>query len=124
MKKITYTTSRMVLETPTEKEVARSWGNDWKRMGSLESREGSFLVIFGDWSGYKSSQYRITHTMLSPIQEEGFLGTVEFSDNTKMDVWTKRMTREELLEGNFRKIEGYESLIRDFIKSGKKYYKL
>jgi hypothetical protein len=124
MKRITYTTTRMVLETPQEKALAKSWGSDWKRMSVSEDKQGSFLVIFGDWSGYKSSQYRITHTMLSPIQEEGFLGTVKFSDNTKMDVWTKRMTREELLEGDFRKMEGYESLIREFLKSGKKYYKV
>lgn len=129
MKTTTFKTTRIQATTPEEKAIVKSWGSLWQRFGQLERTGRPILLIFGDWSGYRSSQYQITHIDVadhygSPKQKiaEDFSGTVRFTDNTTMQVWVKKITRAEILQRGFKKRQCYYELINRLVKSGKTYY--
>jgi len=131
MKTVEYTTKRIQATTPEEKSIVKSWGSVWQRFGQLERSGKPIYLICGDWSGYRSSQYRITHVDFAGYYGEpghiltsDFRLTVQFTDNTTMNVWVVKVTREAILEGNYRRRESYNKLINDAIKSGKSYYKV
>lgn len=129
MKVTTYKTTRLTASTPNEKDTVRSWGSSWQYFGRLERAGKPILLIFGDWSGYRSSQYQITHVdvagyygnykeKISPT----FRGTVRFTDGTTMTVWVKAVTRAEILEQGLKRRENYRELINKLVKSGKTFY--
>jgi hypothetical protein len=131
MKTVEYTTKRIIATTPEEKAVAKSWGSLWSRFGQLERSGKPIYLIFGDWSGYKSSQYRITHIDFAAYYgavkqhlNDDFRGTVQFTDNTTMSVWVKVVSRADILQAKYYKKENYRTLINDLIKSGESYYKV
>ena len=107
-----------------EREVRKTWGSKWLRMRAEEKRRGHFHVLFGDWSGYRSSQQRITHIDYIPriVVEEKKLETVLFSDGTMMRVWTEPFTILELLQKGLRRRQGYTSLIDQAMRSGKRVF--
>jgi hypothetical protein len=126
-----YTTKRLIAQGPEEKAIVKSWGSLWQRFGSLERSGKPIYLIFGDWSGYRSSQYRITHVdfagyyeTVSQKLDDKYRGTVQFTDNTTMTVWVQCVTREQILERKLSKRESYNRLINDSVKSGKSYYKV
>lgn len=123
METVEYKSKRLVL-SKDEKEIAKSWGSLWSRFGVLERNNRPILLIFGNWSGYSSSQYRITHIDQSHNAKEGFSGTVQFTDNTTMSVWVKAVTREQIIKNKWYRRASYTGLIGDLIKSGQSYYKV
>jgi len=123
MESVEYKSKRLIL-TKDEKIIAKSWGALWSRFGTLERSGRPILLIFGDWSGYRSSQYRITHIDQSYKAKEGFSGTVQFTDNTTMSVWVKAVTREQIIKNKWSRRPSYTSLINDLIYSGEGYYKV
>lgn len=126
MKEITYTVDRLIPTTPEEKEVIKSWGPLWSQFTQDEKKEFGVLIIFGDWSGYKSAQYRVTHIDVAPssIKSSGDIGTVEFTDGTTMKVWVERLTRKTILARGLHRKLGYTTLVDQFIRSGKSYYRV
>lgn len=125
MRTAEFTSKRLVL-SKEEKHIAKSWGALWSRFGQLERSGRPIRLIFGDWSGYRSSQYRITHVAFlhDKSVESTFSGTVQFTDNTTMNVWVKEVTREEIINNKWEQRTGYTKLIGDLIRSGKTYYKV
>lgn len=125
MRTAEFTSKRLVL-SKEEKSIAKSWGVLWSRFGQLERSARPIRLIFGDWSGYRSSQYRITHVafLTNKSVESTFSGTVQFTDNTTMNVWVKEVTREEIINNKWEQRAGYTKLIGDLIRSGKTYYKV
>lgn len=131
MKETEFKTRRLTATSPEEKAVVKSWGALWSRFGVLERSGKPILLIMGDWSGYRSSQYQITHVDYAgyygaPGQkvDAEFSGTVKFTDGTTMSVWVKVVTRAEILQRNLRRKQGYRELISDLVKSGKTYYEV
>ena len=118
MKEIT--TTRLVLDKD-EREIRKSWGYDWPKMVKDEKKHGHFTVLFGDWSGYRSSQYQITHVQyVTPKEaEEIKLRHIGFTDGTSMSIWMVKLTISDLLKKQYRKKLGYSSLIDKGIRSGK-----
>lgn len=125
MRTVTTTSKRLVL-TKEEKLIAKSWGSLWNTFGQRDRTGKGIVLLFGDWSGYSSSQYRITHVDWSYYNEVGdnYSGTVEFTDNTTMSVWTERVTREDIIRRKLYRKTSYTSLISKLIKSGKSHYKV
>lgn len=123
METVEYKSKRLIL-SKDEKEIAKSWGSLWSRFGVLERSKRPIILIFGDWSGYTSSQYRITHIGYSYSAKDGFSGTVQFTDNTTMSVWVKAVSREQIIKNKWRRRPSYTGLIGDLIKSGQSYYKV
>ena len=115
--------SRLVLDKE-EREIRHTWGRWWPRMRKEQERKGGFYLLFGDWSGYQSSQYRIT--TIQYIKEEDVknlkLHTVYFSDNTTMSVWVKKVTIETLLASKWKQRLTYTDLIRKAMATGKETY--
>lgn len=118
-----FKSTRLVL-TKEEREISKSWGPLWARFGALERRGRPILLIFGDWSGYRSSQYRITHIDQSSTADVNFHGTVQFTDNTTMTVWVKAVTRQQIIRNQWRRSQSYSELIRKLITSGQTFYKV
>ncbi len=113
---------RMVL-SKEEQRVRASWGKLWDRMRNEERKHGHVTLLFGDWSGYRPSQYRITHIDWLPAKVEAVkLKTVLFTDNTTMRVWTEPMTLASLLERGFARRLGYTNLLNEAILTGKDIY--
>jgi len=111
--------------------ASKSWGTWWARFGTLERSGKPIYLLFGDWSGYTSSQHRITHVdyagyygAVGQKLDDKFRGTVQFTDGTTMQVWVRSVSRAEILERGYHKKESYNSLINKMIKSGKTYYKV
>lgn len=119
---------RRLTLTKEEKEISKSWGPLWARFGALERKGKPIYLIFGDWSGYRSSQYRITHidAALSHYRkvEDFRLGTVQFTDGTSMAVWVKSVTREQIINHKWRRSPSYTQLINKLIDSGKTFYQV
>ncbi len=117
----TIQTTRVILN-PEEKLVRKSWDTDWPKMRKADS----FLLMFADWSGYNSSQYRITHCSLAPktVDKSNFPVTVQFTDNTTMTIFLEEYSLEKLLEKNVMKKLAYESLICEALASGQSFYKV
>jgi len=130
MRETEYKVKRMTL-TKEEQIISKSWGSLWTRFGVLERSGRPIVLIFGDWSGYRSSQYQITHVDYAgyygnPGQSstDDFSGTIKFTDNTTMSVWCRVVTRAEIIEKQFKRRQNYNKLINDMIKSGKTFYDL
>ncbi len=124
MKETTVTSTRLSL-TKEERPIAKSWGSWWAYFGRMERTHGGCKVLFGDWSGYRSSQYRITHVDWCPKElVESYHGTVQFTDGTTMSVWVKKVSRKDIIHNKWKRNPSYESLIRKLIASGKSYYKV
>lgn len=123
MKETTFISKRLTL-TKEERPIAKSWAHWWSRMGSLERRDKPVRLLFGNWSGYSSSQSRITHVDYCFYKElpSDFHGTVRFTDGTTMSVWIENVTRAEIIRRKLRKNPSYSSLISKLIKSGNGYY--
>jgi hypothetical protein len=123
MKETTFISKRLTL-TKEERPIAKSWANWWTRMGSLERRGEKARLLFGNWSGYSSSQSRITHVDYCYYKDlpDDFHGTVRFTDGTTMAVWVEKVTRAEVIRRKLRKNASYSELISKLIKSGKSYY--
>lgn len=122
MNTTTFTSTRLSL-TKEEREISKSWGRWWEYFGRLERTQGSFKVLFGNWSGYTSSQRRITHVDYCPKDLiETYHGTVEFTDNTTMSVWVEKLTRKDIISRELRRNPSYEQLIGKLLKSGSNYY--
>jgi len=117
------TVTRMVL-TPEEREIRSSWGNVWVRMQRECRKNGFVTLLFGDWSGYRSSQYRITHIdYIFPNEAKNLkLRTVQFTDCTVMNVWTEKVTIESILARGLKRRQGYTSLISEAMASGEGFY--
>lgn len=127
MKETEFKTKRLTATTPEEKAIIKSWGSLWQRFGQLERSGRKIVLVFGDWSGYRSSQYRITHVDYFGYYHkvDSFTGgIVMFTDNTTMSVWIKEVTRRDILSSKYRRATGYTSLINDMLKSGQTYYKV
>jgi len=131
MKTVEINSTRLIAQGPEEKAVVKSWGSWWSRFGTLERKGKPIYLLFGDWSGYTSSQYRVTHVdyagyygVVGQKLGDDYRGTVQFSDGTTMQVWVRAVSRAEILERKYSKREGYNSLINKLIKSGKTYYKV
>lgn len=120
---IEYTSKRLVL-SKEERHIAKSWGSLWQLFGQRERAGKGIVLLFGDWSGYRSSQYRITHIDWCYFKEIGsdYRGTVRFTDGTTMTVWTQAITREEIIRRKLVKNPTYKDLISKLIISGKSYY--
>lgn len=118
-----YKTKRLIL-SKDEKEIAKSWGSLWSRFGVLERSGRPIILIFGDWSGYRSSQYRITHIDQSHTKLDNFHGTVQFTDNTTMSVWTKSVTREDIIRNKWYCKRSYTDLIGKLVNSGQSFYRV
>jgi hypothetical protein len=124
MKETTFSGTRLTL-TKEERPIAKSWGSWWSYFGRMERTHGGFLILFGDWSGYRSSQSRITHIdWCSKNMSDNYRGTVQFTDGTTMSVWVRRVTRKQIIENKWRRNPTYESLIRKLISSGKDFYRV
>lgn len=123
MQTIEYKSKRLVL-SKQEKEIAKSWGRLWNLFGQRDRSGKGIVLIFGDWSGYRSAQYRITHVDWCYHKEIGdnYRGTVRFTDGTTMAVWTQKVTREEIIRRELYKKTSYTELINNLIKSGDNYY--
>lgn len=126
MREIEYVTKKLIPITREEKDTAKSWGPLWSRFGVLERTGRPILLIFGDWSGYTSRQYRITHVDFATNYgvQESYRATVQFTDNTTMSVWVQRVTRREILEKGFSRKQNYNDLIRKAARSGESFYKV
>lgn len=113
------TTTRLVLDKE-EREIRKSWGRDWARLRNDAKKYGTCFLLMGDWSGYNSSQYRLTHcTRISKDEADTIkLRTVRFSDNTTMSVWIVKTTIEQLLNKRWKAAHGYDSLLSQAIKTG------
>jgi hypothetical protein len=109
-----------------EREIAKSWGSLWSRFGALERRGKPILLVFGDWSGYRSSQWRITHLDHCYFKgiNENYHGTVAFTDNTTMSVWVKAVSRQAIINNQWYRKQGYSELIGKLLRSGETYYKV
>jgi hypothetical protein len=122
MQTTTFTSTRLTL-TKQERLISKSWGSWWNYFGRMERTHGCFNVLFGDWSGYTSSQSRITHVDWCPKSlDERYHGTVRFTDNTTMKVWVEKLTRKDIIRRGLRRNPSYESLIHKLLSSGSNYY--
>lgn len=118
----TFTSTRLSL-TKEERYISKSWGRWWAYFWQSERNTGSFKVLFGNWSGYTSSQRRITHTDICPKDlDEKYHGTVEFTDGTTMSVWVETLTRKEIINRKLERNPSYSHLISKLINSGENYY--
>jgi hypothetical protein len=123
----TTVTTRLSL-TAEDRAIRKTWADHfgpWDRMRAEAKRNGGkVLILFGDWSGYRSSQQRITHVdWISRKRAEGMkLRTVQFSDNTTMRVWTEELTLAEVLTRKLARRPSYDKLIYDAMASGEERY--
>jgi len=122
MKETTIVSKRLTL-TKEERPIAKSWGRWWNYMGGLERKEKRGRLLFGDWSGYKSSQYQITHVDYCPKDlPDDYRGIVDFTDGTSMSVWVESVTRAEIIRRRLRCRPNYNELIGKLIKGGTGYW--
>ena len=124
MKEVRVTSSRLSATTAEEKRIVESWGKLWSTFSQRDRSGKGIVLIFGDWSGYRSSQYRITHIDWCYHKElpDNFHGTVQFTDGTTMQVWTRRVSRRDILQYKYERKCSYTELISKLIKSGKSFY--
>ena len=129
MKTIIYTSKRIIPTTDREKSVIKSWKSYWGDFGRFEKDGQSIYLIQGIWSGYKSSQRQIVH--LDHVSKYSFskadpyyLSTVEFSDQTTMELTILKVSREEILEQNLSRKLGCTELIQKVIKSNLTTYRI
>ena len=135
MKIIEYTVKKVIL-TPEEKSIKRSWGKDWNIIMKLHNKKQPIYLVIGTWSGYNSHQRRIVHVELinAPMylkqsnihnnKISGYAGTIEHSDNTKLEVTIKEYTLEKLLSENVKRKSSYTDLIQKLTESSDNYYKV
>lgn len=135
MKTIEYTVKKIIL-TPEEKSIKNSWGKDWNIIMKLHNKKQPIYLVIGTWSGYNSSQRRIVHIELinTPMylkqsninnnKISGYAGTIEYSDNTKLEVTIKEYTLEKLLSENVKRKSSYADLIQKLVESSDNYYKV
>ncbi len=123
MKETTFISKRLTL-TKEERPIAKSWGRWWAYLGQLERSGKMGRLLFGDWSGYRSSQYRVTHVDYCFYKDlpDNFHGTVRFTDGTTMSVWVEKITRADIIRRKLRNNPTYSDLIRKLIKSGNSYF--
>jgi hypothetical protein len=53
-----------------------------------------------------------------------YAGTIEYSDNTKLEVTVKEYTLDKILKENVRKKSSFTDLIQKLIESNDNYYKV
>lgn len=135
MKIIEYTVKKIIL-TPEEKAIKSSWGRDWNTIMKLHNKKQPIYLVIGTWSGYNSSQRKILHIELinAPMylkqsnihnnKISDYAGTIEYSDNTKLEVTIKAYTLQELLEEDVRRKSSYTDLIQKLVESNDNYYKV
>lgn len=135
MKTIEYTVQKVIL-TPEEKAIKSSWGRDWNTIMKFHNKKQPIYLVIGTWSGYNSSQRRIVHIELinAPMylkqsnihnnKISGYAGTIEYSDNTKLEVIVKEYTLDKILEENIRRKSSYTDLIQKLVESSDNYYKV
>jgi len=115
------TTTRLSLNKE-ERAIAKTWGRDWSRIRNEQKRHGSFYILIGDWSGYRSSKYRYTHIVFMSRRAMKLYGIDadwcahhQFGDNTGMRIWIQEMTIEKLISSETRQCRGYDSLVGEYL---------
>lgn len=110
------TTTRISL-TKDEREIAKTYGNDWQRMLAEYRKYGTLYILIGDWSGYRSSQYRYTHVVFMPRRRMKVLDVEadwrdhhRFTDNTNMSMWLQEMSIADIINQKIRSVRGYDEL--------------
>jgi hypothetical protein len=119
------TTTRLSLNKE-ERAIARTWGRDWSRLRNEQKKHGSFYILIGDWSGYRSGQYRYTHVVFMSrramkmynIDADWSVYHV-FGDSTGMRIWLQEMTIEELISSETQQRRGYDSLVDDYLSKAR-----
>lgn len=106
----TITVTRTVLE-PWEREIRKTWGEDWKRMKKDQKKEKPFGILTGRWHGPTGS--RIVHVEYVPGDhaKKIVLREVIFTDGTRMSISVETMSIPWLLAKGHRKKMGYKGLI-------------
>jgi hypothetical protein len=136
MKIISYTVEKIILTTAEEKSIKASWGVKWKGMKYAQEKHGFFYLVMGEWGGYTISQTKIVHTDIATqymhqtevlnkrTDNNGFLGTIIYTDETTLDVNIRKCTLEQLLTEKIYKKDSYTELIKKLIESKSQIYKV
>lgn len=129
MKKVTYTTTKLIL-TKEEKEIKKTWDDGtWKFLLKQEAVLGYVVLITGTWSGYPgqtncdTTSYRHATMAMNPSIHP-YRGTIVFTDNTTLNVVSEKMTIEELLQRRIKQRGAYTELVIRMIQGGQGYLNL
>ena len=122
MKVITYTMTRLTL-SKAEKSTKLSWGSNWKTIMRLNKDVGGFHLLTATWSGYSGQSNCDTTSLkhaniLRDIKMHPYKGTIDFTDNTTLEVKSEFVTLKEFFRRGIRQCMAYSSLIDQMIDNG------